>query len=249
MDMKLKNKFIVLWKKYFNDVELPITFFYKDRVEDSEIAKPGSISRCIIGALMDVRQGSSLTLNVNSIGCFGGRKYLGFAEKIRPNFEYFLSCGIPGRLDGERYKKTPEMVRNIMNTWPNIKAPAPFAKFKRWDNLTEEDDPAVIIFFVQPDVISGLFTLANFDVSEPNGVFTPMGSGCSSIVSYPYLENYLPNPRAVIGMFDPSARPFVAKDVLSFSIPMKRFTSMIENMEESFLITDTWQTLQKRIKG
>lgn len=29
-----------------------------------------------------------------------------------PNFEYFLSCGIPGKLEGERYKKTPELVRS-----------------------------------------------------------------------------------------------------------------------------------------
>ena len=74
-----------------------------------------------------------------------------------------------------------------------------------------------------------------------------MGSGCSSIVSYPYLEKDSPHPRAVIGMFDPSARPYVPKDILSFSVPMKRFVTMIGNMEESFLITDTWKKLQKRI--
>lgn len=84
-------------------------------------------------------------------------------------------------------------------------------------------------------------------MSEPEGVFTPMGSGCSSIVSYPYLEKDSQHPRAVIGMFDPSARPYVPKDVLSFSVPMKRFIGMIENMEESFLITDTWKKLRKRI--
>ncbi len=105
----------------------------------------------------------------------------------------------------------------------------------------------MVIFFAQPDVLSGLFTLVNFDESQPEGVFIPMGSGCSSIVSYPYQEKDSPHPRAVIGMFDPSARPYVPKDVLSFSVPMKRFVTMIENMEESFLITDTWKKLQKRI--
>jgi hypothetical protein len=52
--------------------------------------------------------------------------------------------------------------------------------FKRWDNLEKEDNPEVVIFFAQPNVLSGLFTLANFDESRPEGVFTPMGSGCSS---------------------------------------------------------------------
>jgi len=48
-------------------------------------------------------------------------------------------------------------------------------------------------------------------------------------------------------MFDPSARPFVPQNVLTFSIPMEKFTTMIDNMEESFLITETWKNMQKRI--
>lgn len=54
-------------------------------------------------------------------------------------------------------------------------------------------------------------------------------------------------PRAVIGMFDPSARPCVDEDVLSFAIPMKRIEKITEYMEESFLITDTWSVVSKRI--
>jgi hypothetical protein len=66
-------------------------------------------------------------------------------------------------------------------------------------------------------------------------------------VAYPYLEKDSPHPRAVIGMFDPSARAYVPRDVLSFSVPMTKFVTMIENIEESFLITDTWKKLRKRI--
>ena len=247
MDMKIKGKFIRLWRKYFNNAELPITFYYSDNAGETEMVKPGSVARCVIGALVEVRKGRSFSFNANSIGCFGGRKYLGFAESIRPDFEYFLSCGIPGKMEGERYKKAPELVKETMKNWPNFKAPAPFAIFKKWDNLEKEDNPEVVIFFAQPDVLSGLFTLVNFDESEPEGVITPMGSGCSSVVSYPYLEKHSPHPRAVIGMFDPSARPYLPKDMLSFSVPMTKFLTMIENMEESFLITDTWKKLQKRI--
>jgi uncharacterized protein (DUF169 family) len=247
MDMKIKDKFIKLSKKYFNNAELPITFYYSDTGEQAELVRPGSLARCLICALVEVRNGRSFSFNADSIGCFGGRRYLGFVERLRPDFEYFLSCGIPGRMEGERYKKSPELVREIMKSWPSFKAPSPFVVFKRWDNLSKEDDPEVVILFSQPDVLAGLFTLANFDDSQPEGVITPMGSGCSSIVSYPYLEKDSPHPRAIIGMFDPSARPYVPKDTLSFSVPMKRFVTMIGNMEESFLITDTWKRLQKRI--
>jgi hypothetical protein len=73
------------------------------------------------------------------------------------------------------------------------------------------------------------------------------GAGCSTIVLYPYLEKDSSRPRGVIGMFDVSARPFVPKDVLTFPIPMQKFATMIENMEESFLITKSWGKLQSRI--
>ena len=119
--------------------------------------------------------------------------------------------------------------------------------FKRWDNLEESDEPAVVVFFAKPDVLSGLFTLANFDQTEPNGTFTPFGAGCASIVHYPYLEKDSDRPRAVIGMFDPSARPCVPKDTLSFAVPMVKFVKMIGYMEESFLITETWKTVKKRL--
>ena len=247
MDMEIKDKFIELSKKYFNNVELPITFYYSDTGEQAELVRPGSVSRCVIGALAEVRNGRSFSFNAHSIGCPGGKRYLGFAEGLMPGFEYFLSCGIPGRVEGERYKKSPELVKEIMKNWPALRAPKSFIVFKRWDKLSQEDEPEVVIFFAQPDVLAGLFTLVNFDESKPEGVITPMGSGCSSIVSYPYLEKDSPHPRAVIGIFDPSARPYVPNDTLSFAVPMKRFVTMIGNMEESFLITNTWKSLQKRI--
>jgi len=66
---------------------------------------------------------------------------------------------------------------------------------------------------------------------------------------YPYLEQERENPRAMLGMFDVSARPFVPYSTLSFAVPMNRFTTMVENMEVSFLITPSWDKVRKRIKA
>jgi len=52
-----------------------------------------------------------------------------------------------------------------------------------------------------------------------------------------------------LGMFDVSARPCVPTDVLTFSVPMKRFIRMVGNMEESFLITNSWRKVLKRIRS
>jgi hypothetical protein len=247
LDIQLKERFSYLWRKYFNDAELPITFYYTDGKGNVDLVKSGSIPRCIIAAMANVRKGSSYCFDVESIGCFGGRKWVGFTETIRPDFEYFLSCGLPGKVEGERYKKSPELVRQMMMNEPIFKAPARYIVFKRWDRLEESDNPEVVIFFVGPDVLSGLFTLANFDESDLNGVVSPMGSGCFSIIQYPYMEGKSGHPRGVIGLFDPSARPFVSESVLTFSIPMKKFVKMVDNAEESFLTTRSWRNIQKRI--
>ena len=249
MEAAIKEKFLTLWKKYFNNAELPITFYYTDEEDHAETAKPSPEHGCIIAALVKVREGKSLAFDVDAVGCPGGKRYLGFAEEIMPDFEYFLSCGIPGKLEGERYKKSPEMVKEYMKRhMPVMKAPGRLIVFKRWDMLEEADRPEVVIFFAEPDVLSGLFTLASFDETEQNMVIAPFGSGCSTIVQYPYLEIKSRNPRGVIGMFDVSARPFVPRDTLTFAAPMSKFTGMIDNMEESFLITTSWARVQKRIK-
>jgi uncharacterized protein (DUF169 family) len=249
MDIKFKEDFIVLWKRFFGEAELPITFYYTDEEGRAELIKPGTVHRCVIAALSLVRKGRALCFDAESIGCFGGRRYLGFRETVRPDFEYFLSCGIPGKVEGERYKKTPEIVAESVKLAPSFKAPARFIVFKRWDSLNESDEPGVVIFFACPDVLSGLFTLANFDETEPNDVFTPFGSGCSSIVQYPFLEKDSVRPRAVIGLFDVSARPFIPENTLSFSVSMRKFEKMVQNMEESFLTTNSWKVVQRRIQG
>jgi hypothetical protein len=48
-------------------------------------------------------------------------------------------------------------------------------------------------------------------------------------------------------MFDVLARPYVARDILSFAVPMDRFVTMVDNAEESFLITESWEKVRKRI--
>ena len=130
---------------------------------------------------------------------------------------------------------------------PQFKAPARFIIFKRFDILEQSDDPDAVIFFATADVLSGLFTLANYDEAEPNGVFCPFSVGCGSIVQYPYLEKDSTRPKAVIGMFDVSARPYVPKETLTFAVPINKFIRMVHNRGESFLITRSWEKVRKRL--
>jgi len=248
MEGTRKEAFLERWGRYFGEAELPIAFWYTDDEGSVDRAEPPKDHRCFLADLKKVRQGADLRFDLDTVGCSGGRRYLGFSESVRPNFEHFLSCGIPGVLEGERYKKSPELVKEFETRSPRFTAPARYIVFKRWDRLGERDDPAVVIFLASPDVLSGLFTLANFDEADLNGVYCPFCAGCGSIVKYPFLEKDASRARAVLGMFDVSARPFVPGSTLSFAVPMSKFSSMVDNMEESFLTTKSWKAVRGRME-
>jgi hypothetical protein len=245
----LKQSFMERWGKYFAGADLPIAFYYTDDPGGSELFRVSDEQHCFIGNLNAIREGRNMCFDTKSIACFGGKRYLGFSQNLMPNFEYFLSCGIPGKLEGERYKKSPELVRELLNSVPTFVAPGKYIVFKRWDHLAQEDEPQVVIFFAPPDVLSGLFTLANYDDPTNEAVFCPMGAGCGTIVHYPLIECRSDHPRCVLGMFDVSARPCVDPKTLTFSIPMGKLGPMVADMDESFLITGSWEKVRNRIAG
>lgn len=247
MEHEIRNEFVRLWGEYFPDEALPITFGFSSELKGVQRAKPPEGWRCFICDLTKVRNGTDLAFDNINITCKGGLRYCGYKHEPPPDFGYFLSYGIEGRVEGERYKKSPEIVDRWQREVKPIPATGQYLIFKRWDHLEEDDNPEVVIFFARPEVLSGLFTLANYDRTDPFGVITPMGAGCSSIVHYPWYEQHSDDPRAVLGMMDPSARPCVPLDTLTFAVPMKRFIHMIRDMKESFLITPSWDRVKKKI--
>jgi uncharacterized protein (DUF169 family) len=247
MDTEIRDRFITLWQTFCPGAELPITFEIGKGDGTTEKAKTPEGWRCIICDLARVRKGTSLVFDRASVTCSGGLFYMGYETQRSENFRYFLSSGKPGVVEGERYKRTPEIIDEINARHVVLPAEDRKYTFRRWDRLTAADNPDVVIFFARPEVLSALFTLANFDQSDPNGVICPFGSGCSSIIHYPRLEQASDHPRAVFGMFDPSARPCVPVDILTIAIPMKKFEKMIAYMDESFLITKTWDQVKIKI--
>jgi hypothetical protein len=247
MDTGLRDTFTRLWDRYFPGAELPIAFERGGSGDGVERARAPKGRRCFVCDLAKVRRGTSLVFGGEAIGCRGARFYLGYDTERFEDFRYFLSCGKPGGIEGERYKQTPEIVDELDRGTARIDSTGLDYVFKRWDRLTAADRPDAVVFFAHAEVLSGLFTLANFDQTDPYGVVCPFGAGCSSIVHYPWLEQRKAHPKAVLGMFDPSARPCVPTDVLTMAVPMKKFERMIGFMEESFLTTGTWEKVQRKI--
>ena len=248
MNTEFRDNFLSLWEKYFGSAELPITFKYTNVPHDAEPVTVDANTHCMIVYMVRVRNGESLAFNAKSFACAGGRYYTGFAPRLRSGIAEFLSCDAHG--EGERYKKSPAIAQKVIDQVPWQPAPASYLVFKRWDKLTAEDNPEAVIFFAVPDVLSGFFTLAGYDEPDMYGaVIAPFSSGCGSIVLHPHHEAGSEHPRAVLGMFDVSARLYVPENTLTFAIPMKKFERMVANMDESFLITESWRKVRARISG
>jgi len=248
MDLELKQTFLNKWQKYFPGADLPITFEYAEDDRGIPLINPADETRCMIGVLQKARAGVPLRFNTHTFPCMGGKHYCGYSPRLRNGIEEFLSHDDHG--EGERYKKTPQIATEAIKQSPELAAPKANLIFKRWDLLEARDNPVAVIFFAKADVLSGLFTLASFEVNEPHGVVVaPFSAGCGSIVKYPALENEQEKPRAVLGMFDVSARPYVPADTLTFAVPMKKFAGMVLDMDESFLITNSWDKVRARISA
>jgi len=169
-----------------------------------------------------------------------------FSDSMPPRFECYISHYPDGK--GERYKFLPEQVLSFWDKVPKLPTKGDNLIFKRWDKLEDTDQPDAVIFFATPDVLSGLFTLACFDSTAEDAVIAPFGAGCTNIVYYPYREQLNGSGRSVLDLMDPSARKYAKGNLVTFSVPFTKFIAMIDQMEESFLITDIWSIIQHRIE-
>jgi uncharacterized protein (DUF169 family) len=238
------------WKQFREILgldESPFGIYYTNDKPEGVTPKEG-ISGCMMGLLQNARKkGATVYFDKSHFGCPGGAYYMGFFESPRPNIEYFLSCGIPGEMEGERYIKTPERAREYFTRMIPRRAPATYCVFKPIDQFQKSTEPEVVVFFAPPDILSGLFTLTNYALERTDAVSSPFGSGCGTILTYPLKEAGKEQPHAILGMFDVSARPMVEKDVLTLAMPFSVFQKLLENVSGSFLETESWKKVLGRI--
>lgn len=230
------QKFLQKYREAFGDaVPLPIAFGYSE-VPVVEIRK---IPRCMVGAIRKVCEGEPLTLSVDNVLCGGGSLYTAFAP---------MQERIPGFVsETEHYKQTPDQVREYIRRLDISLTEKPYLNFVRMDRLTTLDGIEGILFFATPDMLSGLCSWAFYDNDADDAVCTRFASGCCSMVTFAVRENR-PNGRSCfIGMLDPSARPLIPADELTFVIPAGRFREMMQTLEHSALFRKAYSVVRKRM--
>ena len=108
---------------------------------------------------------------------------------------------------GERYLKTPELVRKFVACLPVMDIPARYVVMKPLHDVDlTRDNVRSITFLVNPDQLSALVVLANYEGEHNENVIIPFAAGCQSIGICTVRENQREHSRAVIGLVDLSAR-------------------------------------------
>jgi len=205
---------------------------------------------CVISMLKAAANGRTAVFDEDTCGCPGGAVGLGFRDHQFGYIEYFLSSGKQGEIEGEYRKKTPELAREYLQSLPEVNLRARYVVMTPLEKVADEaaSEVALVIFLVNPDQLSALATLANFDRASNDNVITLFGSGCSSVVRQVLAEARSEEPKAVIGLTDISARQYLDKDVLSFSVPFNRFIEMEANVDISFLTKgEDWARIMERL--
>lgn len=232
-------KFIRNYREAFGEkAPLPVLFYYSEQ----PVAETAKINGCFFKAMDAVRDGQPVSLNAEVIGCGGGKLYTGFGamNEYIPNFVSLK----------ERYKQTPQQVSDYVASLDLQPRTGEYLNFLRIDQAESFDSMEGLLFFATPDMLSGLTMWAYFDNDAEDAVSAIFGSGCSSVVSLAVRENRLGGQRTFLGLFDPSVRPHVGANELSFVIPATRFATMQETMRRCCLFdTHAWAKVRERING
>ncbi|MBI5834941.1 MAG: DUF169 domain-containing protein [Armatimonadetes bacterium] len=233
--------------------------------------------QCLMHVLWRAARGERVVMGQASLGCIAAREGLGLDYPLTdafpggPDCFYgFLSAGNAdteaGRAlvagmraggaprhftelleHGEGYVKDRELVKEYRTHIPQITPEGTHVYLAPLDSLPEGEQPALVSFLVNANQLSALTVLANYARPGIDNVRIPFGAACASLGLFPFWEAAQPNPRAVVGLIDITARFHIRKtlgdDLLSFTVPWSLFAEMEANAAESFLSRAEWRMI------
>jgi uncharacterized protein (DUF169 family) len=235
----------------------PIAILLADTAPDPAVQfKPGRMG-CVAAMLLTASSGRVVYFDRQTFGCPGGGAGLGFGDCYAAMgfpIERLLSTGGVATLgngrpydmgEGERFHRSPEVTRRWLAEFPFRQIPTTYLVAKRLADTSADEPIALVHYYVNPDQLAALVTLAGFERGTVETATAPWGAACQSI-AYALAEAERPRPRGVIGLFDISRRHQVEREIVSFTAPLALHREMEAAVPDSFLGTEVWQKLRER---
>jgi uncharacterized protein (DUF169 family) len=254
----------------------PVALIWSDQKPEGALQFAKGRWGCVMAVFsVVVERGQVAAFDRETYGCQGGGVGLGFGNCYDTflggldGFCGFLSTGNeatePGRAacavaekalrgsmlehfkHGERYRKSPAAVRKFVSALPMMEVPTRYVIFKQLAAVTAAERVVGVVFLANPDQLSALTLLANYDSEDQESVIMPQAAGCQSIGIYLYREMGKDHPRAVAGLNDITARKALRRlgtDLMTFAVPLELYAQMERAVPGSFVEGGSWRDLQ-----
>ena len=184
-------------------------------------------------------KGETLVVKKGGPGCPGGHRGLGLESTSPPFMAHFLSDGV-GAPAGEGLRASAEIAQALIDRAKMVQNKSGYVllgplRLDKWDLVGS------VTFFVEPDVLSAVATLAGYWSPNKDVVVAPFGSGCSSLLRA--LGEYDDEDPAVLGGLDIAMRKHLPDEALTLSVSPARFAKMLTFDEMNFLNKPWWNDL------
>jgi len=210
-----------------------------------ELKKKGS--GCIVPLILKASTGIALVFAEESTGWPCSAFYLGFQDTIFEGIEFFLSNKDDFWRPCERFIQNPGLAKTLIDNILPIKSKKHYLVIKPLEDFLPDEEPESVLFFVNPDQLSALVFLSHYDApGSMDRVITPFASACMALVTLPLKLSRKKEVKAVMGLFDISARTRMPADLLSFAMPYPFLKRIADILPESFVTTHNWITIKER---
>jgi len=224
----------------------PIGFQYTSTPPDDALTVTKKSRVCLYPFLNQVRKGKTAYFSKEWKSCRGAAFYTGYKKSLMKGVGMFLSTGIPNLMPGERYKKNPELGEETAALMEYVPAGADYLVFRPLGDFTAASPPEAGIIFGNADIMGALLFLANFSRPGRDNVIVQFSSGCYSLLTEPRAQARREVPKAVLGSFDITCRPYLDSCTMSFSAPDRMLWEMAADIPESFLGVEPWLKVRGR---
>ncbi len=253
----------------------PIALLWSDEKPNNAMQFKEGKWGCVMFLYNNALRGNVSVADSHTYGCWGGGVGLGFGNQYTKfpggisGFCYFLSYGNMHNtkakevieqlskydhssfsddfVEGERYVKDPELVEKFLSNLPMFEVPKRYVILKQLSQVNDGEEPVLVSFLVDPNQLSALVILSNYDRSDFEGSIIPYAAGCQTLGIFTYRECFSDSPRCIVGFTDISARKYIKNAIgtnyMMFNMPLKRFLELESFVEGSFLERPTWKSL------